>query len=216
MTDYETLLRLARGRRSVRRFRPDAVPEAVVEQLLEVARWAPSAGNRQAHRFLLVTAPPTIAAMSEAVRAATARLAAGLRADLAEPGRAYLDNFTHFAEAPLVCVPIYRTGFDLRRAVAEGGATAPRDPAAPPAAETAHDALASVSAAIMSLLLAAHSLGLGGCWMTGPLCAAEALGALLEVPSGWSIAALVPLGYPDEEPAAPPRRELGRLVRRID
>jgi len=206
-SDYQTLLCLARGRRSVRRFRSDAVPEAVVEQLLEVARWAPSAGNRQAHRFLLVTARPTIAAMAEAVRAATARLADGLRPDLAEPGRAYLDNFTHFAGAPLVCVPIYRSGFDLRAAVAA-------EPAAT-GVEPAHDALASVSAAIMSLLLAAHSLGLGSCWMTGPLCAAEALGALLEVPRGWSVAALVPLGYPDEAPAAPRRREPEHLVRRV-
>jgi nitroreductase len=208
MTDYDTLLRLARGRRSIRRFRPDPVPEAVLERLLEVARWAPSAGNRQAYRLLLVTAPATIAALGEAVRAATARLAAGLRADLAESGRAYLDNFTHFAGAPVVCVPIYRSGFDLRAAVAA-------EPAPDGYAEPAHDALASVAAAIMSLLLAAQSVGLGSCWMTGPLCAAATLGALLEVPRGWSVAALVPLGYPDEAPAAPRRRELEQLVRRI-
>jgi nitroreductase len=203
MTDYDTLLRLARDRRSIRRFRPDPVPAAVVDQLLEVARWAPSAGNRQAYRLLLVDAPATIAAMADAVRAATAQLAAGLRADLAEPGRAYLDTFTGFAGAPLCCVPIYRSGFDLRQAVGDA------------AAAPAHDALASVSAAIMSLLLAAHSLGLGACWMTGPLCAAEPLGALLAVPRGWSLAALVPLGYPDEAPAAPRRRELAQLVRRV-
>jgi nitroreductase len=208
MTDYDTLLRLARGRRSIRRFRPDPVPDAVLEQLLEVARWAPSAGNRQAYRLLLVVAPATIAAMAAAVRAATARLADGLRADLAEPGRAYLDNFAHFAGAPAVCVPIYRSGFDLRAAVAA-------EPAAAATVEPAHDALASVSAAIMSLLLAAHSLGLGSCWMTGPLCAAVALGPLLAVPRGWSIAALVPLGYADEAPAAPPRRELQHLLRRV-
>jgi nitroreductase len=200
MNDYDTLLRLARDRRSIRRFRPDPVPAAVVDQLLEVARWAPSAGNRQAYRFLLVDAPATIAAMADAARAATARLAAGLRADLAEPGRAYLDNFTGFAGAPLCCVPIYRSGFDLREAVGDA---------------PAHDALQSVAAAIMSLLLAAQSLGLGGCWMTGPLCAAEPLGALLAVPRGWSIAALVPLGYPDAAPAPPRRRELGQLVRRV-
>jgi nitroreductase len=208
-SDYETLLRLARDRRSVRRFRADAVPEPVVDQLLEVARWAPSASNRQAHRFLLVTARPTIAAMAEAVRAATTRLAESLRADLAEQAMPYLSNFTHFAGAPLVCVPIYRSGFDLRRALA------PDAPGELPGSKPVIDALASVSAAIMNLLLAAHSLGIGACWMTGPLIAEEALTPLLDVPRGWNIAALIPLGYPAEEPEPPRRRELSHLVRRL-
>jgi nitroreductase len=208
-SDYETLLSLVRGRRSVRRFRSDPVPGPVVEQLMEVARWAPSAGNRQAHRFLLVTARPTIAAMAEAVRGATERLAGSLRADLAEEAGAYLANFAHFADAPLVCAPIYRSGFDLRHALA------PDAPRELPGSKPAIDALASVSAAIMNLLLAAHSLGLGACWMTGPLVAEEAIAAVLEVPRGWNVAALIPLGYPAEEPAAPRRRELSQLVRRI-
>jgi nitroreductase len=67
----------------------------------------------------------------------------------------------------------------------------------------------------MQLLLAAHARGLGGCWMTGPLVAAEPLEELLGVPRGWSIAALVPLGYPDEQPEPPARRDLDRLVKRI-
>jgi len=35
------------GRRSVRSFRADPVPDALVEELLELAKWAPSAGNLQ-------------------------------------------------------------------------------------------------------------------------------------------------------------------------
>jgi nitroreductase len=79
----------------------------------------------------------------------------------------------------------------------------------------ARDTTASVAAALTQLLLAAHALGLGACWMTGPLVAAAELRALLAVPDGWELAALVPLGYPAEQPAPPRRRALGRLWQRV-
>ena len=41
-------------RRSIRRFAPDDVPDEMVEQMLEAARLAPSGGNRQPWRFLVV------------------------------------------------------------------------------------------------------------------------------------------------------------------
>jgi nitroreductase len=72
-----------------------------------------------------------------------------------------------------------------------------------------------VAAAIENLLLCAHALGLGACWMTGPLVAAEALAAILEVPRGWTLSALVPVGRPAERPATPPRRPRDALVRRL-
>ena len=43
-----------KGRRSIRKFATDDVPEAMVEQMLEAARLAPSASNRQPWRFLVV------------------------------------------------------------------------------------------------------------------------------------------------------------------
>ncbi len=66
----------------------------------------------------------------------------------------------------------------------------------------------------MNLLLAAHTLGLGACWMTGPLVAADGLRRCLQVTKGWDIAALVPVGYADEEPQPPKRRPLQRLIQR--
>jgi nitroreductase len=36
-----------RGLRAVRQFRPDPIPQEVVDDILEVARWSGSAGNRQ-------------------------------------------------------------------------------------------------------------------------------------------------------------------------
>ncbi len=43
-----------RGRLSVREFKPDPVPDAVVRRVLLAARWAPSQRNRQPWRLVVV------------------------------------------------------------------------------------------------------------------------------------------------------------------
>ena len=45
---YRDFLHLVQTRRSVRRFQDRPLPPEAVDQLIEAARWAPSAGNRQA------------------------------------------------------------------------------------------------------------------------------------------------------------------------
>lgn len=49
------VLEAIRTRRSVRRFAGQPVEKAVLTQLLEAARWAPSGGNRQCWCFVVVT-----------------------------------------------------------------------------------------------------------------------------------------------------------------
>lgn len=43
-----------RKRRSIRRYKPDPVPQDVLTEILESARLAPSAGNRQPWHFIIV------------------------------------------------------------------------------------------------------------------------------------------------------------------
>ena len=45
---------LVMSRRSIRRYRPEPVDEALVERILAQATWAPSAHNRQPWRFAVV------------------------------------------------------------------------------------------------------------------------------------------------------------------
>ncbi len=207
----EMLTTLLRDRRSVRRFRPDPVPEEKLDAILEAARWAPSAGNRQSWRLIVVTAEARRTELARAVEEAVLSTRQGLRTGMANHASAYLDNFTHFARAPVVVAPIYRVGPDLLQATQRDDA-----PPVPGADLRRLDAVCSVSAAIQNLLLAAHAQGLGACWMTGPLVAVEALGPILEVPRGWTLAALIPVGYAYEIPDGPARRPLERLVRRLD
>jgi nitroreductase len=65
-------LAFLRRLRAVRRFRPDPVPQAAVDDILAVARWSGSANNRQPWEFILVRDPVTLRALSE-VEGATAR-----------------------------------------------------------------------------------------------------------------------------------------------
>jgi len=47
-------IELAKSRRSIRRYRPDPVPEELLQQILEAGCWAPSAVNSQPWEFIVV------------------------------------------------------------------------------------------------------------------------------------------------------------------
>jgi nitroreductase len=54
IVDYESLLELVERRRSIRRFKPDPIPEDYVDRIIQVARWAPSGFNTQPWEFVVV------------------------------------------------------------------------------------------------------------------------------------------------------------------
>jgi nitroreductase len=51
---YEELLGLFKGRRTLRAIKPDPIPDEVVEKLLEAGRWAPTGFNMQPVEMLVV------------------------------------------------------------------------------------------------------------------------------------------------------------------
>jgi nitroreductase len=73
--------------------------------------------------------------------------------------------------------------------------------------------LQSVAAAVEHMLLAAHALGYGSCWMTGPLVAQEAFEKILGYGKEKFIAALLPVGVPEEHPEPRPRKALHELMK---
>ena len=54
MTESEARISFLRGLRAVRQLRPDPLPDPVLRDILEVARWSGSAGNRQPWEFVVV------------------------------------------------------------------------------------------------------------------------------------------------------------------
>ncbi len=57
-----------KSRRSVRAFKPDPIPEADLNAVMDAARLAPSASNRQPWKFVVVTDPDKRAALAKASR----------------------------------------------------------------------------------------------------------------------------------------------------
>lgn len=51
------LFEAIKGRRSIRSYRSEPVPEEFLNKVLDAARWAPSAGNRQPSEFIVVNDP---------------------------------------------------------------------------------------------------------------------------------------------------------------
>jgi len=67
-----------------------------------------------------------------------------------------------------------------------------------------------VALAMQNLALAAHSLGLGTV-IIGAMDAKKAA-SILEVPEGFCVVGMTPLGYPDQEGKVRPRKELSEIV----
>ncbi|MBS0270422.1 MAG: nitroreductase family protein, partial [Proteobacteria bacterium] len=79
-----TLEQLIRWRRDVRRFKRDAVPDALVERLLRLADLAPSVGNSQPWRIVNVPSPELRTGIEESFEAARTRAGSGYNSDQAD------------------------------------------------------------------------------------------------------------------------------------
>jgi len=192
-----------RSRRSVRRFRPEPVPEAVLRCILETATHAPSAHNDQPWRFAVLTGAAPKASLAQA-------MGADFRRDLEGDGLpeaeivSRLERSRHrIEEAPVVvvlCMDL--SGMD-------------RYP--DPARQQAERAMAvqSTSLAGLQLLLAAHAEGLGGVWTCGPLFVPETTRSALDLPAGWEPQAMILLGFPAETVKEKQLRPLDEVVRFI-
>jgi len=55
-----------KGRRSVRAYTDEEVPDEAIEKILDAARWAPSAGNLQSWEFVVVRDPEAKRRLAEA------------------------------------------------------------------------------------------------------------------------------------------------------
>ena len=56
----------------------------------------------------------------------------------------------------------------------------------------------SVAMAVQNLVLTAHALGLGACWMCAPLFVPETVRDILKLDAAWEPQALITVGYPAE------------------
>lgn len=64
--------------------------------------------------------------------------------------------------------------------------------------------------ATQSLCLTAHSLGLGS--VVVGLFDHDAAAQVVGLPTGYELVSMLPMGYPDQSPKAPPRKEISQFV----
>jgi len=72
--------------------------------------------------------------------------------------------------------------------------------------------LQDAAAATQNMLLAAHAMGLGACWV-GAFEEEEAR-KVLNIPSGARPVAIVPVGHPAEKPVARSKRQISEIIHR--
>jgi len=205
---------LIKTRRSIRRWQPRDVPLEMVTRAIELATWAPNAGNRQPYAFYIVQDKKLIGRVADAVLAKTELVASWPEAgDFAQDVARWRETSAFFRHAPVLVAAFmgqYESTTDL--ILKRHGP----DPVALVMAEARRlgsSALQSAAATIAYLLLVLHQMGLGAVWMSGPLQAKKEIEALLGVPPELHLVALVPVGYPAESPPPRPRRPIEEVIK---
>ncbi len=189
------LAELFRWRRDVRRFRTDPVPEEMVLELLRLADLAPSVGNSQPWRFVLVEDPERRRRVRESFLRTNRRALSGYSGERA---RLYASlKLEGMDRAPVqlavFCDETTHQGHGLGR---------------PTMPETL---CWSVVLAIGQLWLAARAHGLGLGWVS--ILEPEEVGRILEVPAGWRFVAWLCVGWPEEEHPDPELERAGWQAR---
>jgi len=181
--DTNDLFEIIRTTRSMRRLKPDQVPNEFIRKILEAGACAPSGGNMQRWRFLVVRdagIKRTVGAYYK--RAWDEQAAPRYRSGEPAPGTSreqflrLLDAAeylaAHIHEAPVWIIPCLEGGAPTRTSGS------------------------SIYPAVQNMLLAARALGLGATLTTLHLQFETEVEAALGLPPGAHSYALLPIGYP--------------------
>jgi nitroreductase len=193
------LFEIIRTSRSMRRLKPDPVPDELIRKILEAGVCAPSGGNMQRWRFLVIKD----ASVKQAVAGYYQRAwdqQAGPRYRSGEPApgmsrerfQRLLDAAeylaAHIHKAPVWIVPCLEGGSPTRTSGS------------------------SIYPAVQNMLLAARALGLGATLTTLHLVFEKEAEAALGLPPGVHSYALLPIGYPIGRFGPVRRIALGEVV----
>ena len=189
-----------RTARMLRVLKPDPVPDALIERILEAAICAPSAGNTQAWSFIAVTDETQRRRLGDAYRRASVSVrefyAAQERpAHMGEEQylrvlRSGIYLHEHMGEAPVIFLPCMRMEARVLPS------------SVPPATQAfmrasyVHVAAASVYPAVQNVILACRALGLGTCLTTNHFLVEDEVRAIAGLPDDYRIYAMMPIGWP--------------------
>jgi len=195
--DFHNFLRT---RRSIRRFKPDPVPDSVIQNILTTATFAPSAHNRQPWRFCVLTDLSVKTQLTDAMSLEFQRDLESDRLPPEEIQKRISRSRERILSAPVVIIlnldmsemDVYP---DKKRKRAEF-----------------RMATQSVASAGLQLLLAVHAEGLGGVWVCSPLFVQETIRSVLALPETWEPQAMYFVGYPDVKPETRERKSIQEIT----
>ncbi len=193
-------------RRSIRKFLPDDIPDEMVEQMLEAARLAPSASNRQPWRLVV--------ARDKEIKKELCRIC--MRQKFIEEAPVVFVCFGDMSRYSIDAKKKRRQEFKdfgvletLSGKVADPEYQAYKDAQpVPPREELITPVVANTYIAIEHIVLMAQALGLASCWI-GAFEDATDLNRLFNLPDTLIPLIVLPVGYPDGK--NPPQRP--RLAR---
>ena len=174
--------------RAMRRLKPDPVPRELLREVIQYAPHAPSGGNNQGWRFLVVTAPEKRRRAGEYYRLAvdtylatmnTAPLPHQTQEEWEKLVKAVRWQGDHLGEAPALIFPcLKRVRRGLTSATGSRGISA------------------SIYPAVQNLLLACRARGLGTTLTTLHFQYEAEVDKLLGLPPDAATFAMIPVGYP--------------------
>lgn len=171
------------SRRSIRRFKPDSIPDSIIERILTTATFAPSAHNLQPWRFVIIKNPDVRTRLGLAL---TTKMRADMQAESADQSEIETRtsrSLRRIDEAPVIIM--------LCRDVTAVRVDTPE--------ETIMN-IQSTALAGMNILLAAQAEGLGANWICWPLYATRETQTTLNLPETWEPQAILIVGLAGEEP----------------
>jgi nitroreductase len=189
-----TLFDAVKRRRSVRRFRPDPVPEADLRRILEAACLAPTSGNQQPWRFLVVDEPARIRALEDACVARG--LARARTQGTTDPGQlAAIEQRLRARFSAYLSAPVYVV------VLTDDGSLYP----------DYNEKDGTLAAGY--LMLAARALGYGTVFCTDTI-PEEVTREVLAIPDDLTRICITPIGVPESWPGRPDKKPWRYFVER--
>ncbi|MBI4334148.1 MAG: nitroreductase family protein [Chloroflexi bacterium] len=206
--NYDHLLELVKSRRSIRKFKPDPIPDEYVDKIIEAARWAPSGANCQPWEFVIVKNKETKEKIYEFI---TEMNPINRKVELTRPSQLQhhgshggTDGRPGYMEAPVFIITCSDSrklqGYHLSSSLTRG-----RD---------YHTS--AMASAFLCMHLAATSLGLGSQWIsaTNYALTQARIRSLLGIPGELEIYDTMAVGYPALRPGPRLVREREEMMHR--
>jgi nitroreductase len=193
--EYNHLLDLVKQRRTVRKFKPDPLPEGCIEKIIEVARWAPSGFHTQPWEFLVIK--------KKKVKEAIVKVLDTYAPPITNPqsgNKLPAAERRSFRDAPVFIILLA----DWRAKVGLHGHPKEKN------AVVTSIYYSSLASTFLYLHLAAASLGLASQWYSAASRpeAEREIRKIIGIPESLTIYDMMVLGYPDAPPKPKELRSL--------